>query len=138
MFDQSGRLQFNPKDCEHKRRYGGSKDSDKEHTHVTLTPQSLIPKPWREYLGCRQCKRSIVEALGWTYLCTAKHLRGSQVFAGCLSGDSQDNAWIITRSIWRHAVPSMSSYALLTLCLQYRTCDDPTKQAHCKLILTSY
>ena len=77
-----------------------------------------------------------MEAIGWTYLRTAKqHLRGGQVFviAGCFSGDSQDDAWIITgdetlpqstsryRSnaqeadmrIWRHAVQSQHEHVLV-------------------------
>ncbi len=80
VFDHPERLSFNPKDCEHKMRYGNSKKSNVEHTHVTLTPQSLIPRPWREHLDCRKCKRSIVEAVGLAYVQTAKgHLRENQV-----------------------------------------------------------
>ena len=95
VFDHPGRHQFNPKDCEHKRRYS---KSDTEHTHIQLTPQSPIPRPWRQYLECRQCKRAIVETLGWIYLLTGKnHLRSHQVLAlgGCFSGPSQDDGWII-------------------------------------------
>ena len=43
VFDHPGRHQFNPKDCEHRRRYG---KSDTEHTHIQLKPQSPIPRPW--------------------------------------------------------------------------------------------
>ena len=129
VFDHPERLPFNPKDCEHKRRYGNSKNSTSEHTHVKLSPQSPIPRPWREHLECRQCKRSIVEALGLAYLQTAKsHLRENQVFvlAGCFSGKCQDDAMIIAGNepvprstsqyrsnaqeadmrVWRHAIKS--------------------------------
>ena len=51
VFDHQARQEFNPKDCEHKRRYS---KSDIEHTHIELTPQSPIPRPWQQYLECRQ------------------------------------------------------------------------------------
>jgi len=99
VFDHPGRVDFNPKDCEHKRRYGQAKSTAKEHNHITFTPQSAIPRPWREYLECKQCKRSLVEALGLVYLRTASHqLREGQilVLAGCFSGEAQDDGWVIT------------------------------------------
>lgn len=37
VFDHPGRLMFNPKDCEHKRRYN---QGNKEHTHISFTPHS--------------------------------------------------------------------------------------------------
>ena len=46
VFDHPGRLPFNPKDCEHKRRYDKTKGNTSEHTHITLIPQSAIPRPW--------------------------------------------------------------------------------------------
>ena len=94
VFDHPGRLAFNPKDFEHKRRYCQDK---KEHKHIEFTPQSPIPRPWREYLECRICKRSLVEALGLVYLRTAcSYLREGQtlVLAGCFSGEAQDDAWV--------------------------------------------
>ncbi len=134
VFDHPGRLPFNPKDCEHNRRY--SKSSGSEHTHVILTTQSAVPRPWREHLECRQCKRAIVEALGWVFLHTGKnHLQGNQtlVLAGCFSGATQDDAWIITgggtlphsterfRSnaqeadmrVWRHATQTQHQHVLV-------------------------
>ena len=91
VFDHPERLDFNPKTCEHKRRYGKSGKGASEHIHVTLDPKSAVPRPWRDYLECRKCKRCIVEALGWAYLRTAKsYLRDGQSFvlAGCFSGES--------------------------------------------------
>ena len=99
VFDHPGRVDFNPKECEHKRRYSRGSSTAKEHAHVTFTPQSTIPRPWREYLDCRQCKRSLVEALGWVYLRTATHhFKDGQVLvlAGCFSGERQDDAWVLT------------------------------------------
>ena len=135
MFDHPERLEFNPKDCEHKRRYGNSKvgTANTEHTHISLTPQSEIPKPWRQYLDCRQCKRSIAETLGWVYLHTAKdHLKDGQVLvlAGCFSGESQGDAWVITGDgtllhttsrytsnsdmrVWRHATQAQHERILV-------------------------
>ena len=99
MFDHPGSVPFNAKECEHKRRCSQGKTSTQEHTLVSYTPQSTIPRPWREYLECRPCKRSLVKALGWVYLRTGMHyLHEAQnfVLAGCFSGETQDDAWIIT------------------------------------------
>ena len=138
VFDSPERLSFNPKTCEHKRRYEKRVDT-KDHTHTCITaqPQSLIPRPWREYLKCQKCKRSIVEAIGWAYLRTAQgHLKEGQVFilAGCFSDDTQDDAWRITGDtmtpphttnlyssnaqeadmrMWRHATQSESTNILI-------------------------
>lgn len=132
VFDHPERLSFNPKNCEHNRRYGNTKN---EHTHITLTPQSPIPRPWREKLNCKHCKRAIVEALGWAYLRTAKQLLGdNQVFivAGCFSGESQDDAWLFRKDsiplristyrsnaqeadmrMWRHAIQCQHDHVLV-------------------------
>lgn len=32
-------------------------------SHFTFDPQSSTPRPWRKYLDCRQCKRSLVEVI---------------------------------------------------------------------------
>ena len=97
LFNDPGRHLFNPKDCEHQRRYDGKCNAN-EHTHVMLSPQSEIPRPWRQYLNCKQCKRSIVETLGWVYLRTAgQHLKGMEklILAGCFSGESRDDACVV-------------------------------------------
>lgn len=133
VFDHPGRYHFNPKDCEHQRRYGEKNKCD--HTHITFTPQSTIPRPWREYIDCRECKRSLVEALGLFYLQkAASYLKEGQslILAGCFGGNSQDDAWIITSSslpestqefksnaqeadmrIWRHAIQSVHQHVLI-------------------------
>ena len=78
-------------------------------------------------MECRECKRSIVEALALAYCNNErKLLRQGQtlVLAGCLSGQQQDCAWILTKGnlypkltdmflsnaqevdmrVWRHAL----------------------------------
>jgi hypothetical protein len=78
LFDYPNRLSFNPK-C-----------------HEEFYVDGVIPKPWREYLECSQCKRAIVEILGLIYLRSIRHcLQHDQtmVLAGCFSGENQDNAW---------------------------------------------
>lgn len=107
VFDHPGRLTFNPKDCEHSRRYG-DKSAEHTHTHIKLTPQSAIPRPWREFLECRECKRSIVETLGMVYLLTATFfLRDHQVLvlAGCFSGEAQDYALVLRGN----SIPQLTS-----------------------------
>ena len=37
VFDNPQRLAFNPKDCEHKRRYSRAIDTAKEHNHIVFT-----------------------------------------------------------------------------------------------------
>lgn len=99
VFDNPQSVALNPKDCEHKQMYSHAINTAKEHNHIVFTPESAVPRPWRECLECSQCKRSLVEALGWVYLHTAQsHLRDGQtlVLAGCFAGEAQDDAWVIT------------------------------------------
>ena len=72
VFDNPQRVAFNPKDCEHKRRYSRAINTAKEHNHIAFTPESAVPRPWREYLECSQCKRSLVEPLGWVLAYSTK------------------------------------------------------------------
>ena len=101
-----------------------------------FTPESQIPRPWREYLDCKQCKRSLVQALGLVYLRTAKFLLINNqilVLAGCFNGERQDEAWEITAGssipdvnplyktnapeadmrVWRHATQCKGKRILL-------------------------
>ena len=98
LFDNPERLTFNPKKCEHNRRYT---QETKHHVHISFTQTSPIPRPWREYLLCRTCKRSIVEVLGLVFLRSANHvpIGKNLIIAGCFSGDGQDEAWIITGGV---------------------------------------
>ena len=91
IFDCPGRLEFNPKDCGPKRMINA------DHMHIEFTPDSVIPRPWRNYIQCRQCQRSIVETLGLVFLRSAQYLRNGQilVLAGCFMGDGDDEAWVV-------------------------------------------
>ena len=135
IFDQPGDQTFNPKGCEQKRRDDSHKQ--KEHnTHIQFTPQTTIPKPWREYLQCWECKRSLVEAIGLSYLQTARlllHPRQQLVVAGCFSGTAENTAWRITEDdllpqpepiyrstareadirLWRHVISSQAHNILI-------------------------
>ena len=132
LFDNPERLTFNPKKCEHNRRYI---QESKHHVHISLTENSPIPRPWREYLQCMACKRCIVEVLGLVFLRSAYHVPVGKklIIAGCFSGDGQDEAWIITGGeaipqtlasfnsnameadmrVWRHATMSHYDHVLI-------------------------
>ncbi len=38
------------------------------HEHITFTPTTHPPAKWREFLECRPCKRSIIEAITLAYM----------------------------------------------------------------------
>ena len=73
VFDIKGQNKFNPKCFEQARRDQHSSNSD-GHYHVQFTPITKIPTGWRGYIECRQCKQSIIEAIGLSYLQTARYL----------------------------------------------------------------
>ena len=97
IFDKPGRQTFNPKQFEHTKRYTKGK-SCHQHEHISFTPQTSIPQGWQEYLQCRECKRSIVEAVRLSFLQKGQlFLTGYQklVIAECLLGEGENNAWVI-------------------------------------------
>ena len=130
VFDHPGRLPFNPKECEQTRRYG---QSNKDHNHITLTPHSNIPRPWRDYLECRKCKRTIVETLVLTFARIELFVGQLLILSGCFSNDNMDNAWVITEGsvtpqvsdiykcnaleadsrVWRHAAQTQCNSVLI-------------------------
>ena len=135
IFDKPGRQTFNPKQFEHAKRYTKGKSCN-QHEHISFTPQTSIPQGWQEYLECRECKRSIVEVVGLSFLQKGQlFLTGCQnvVIAGCLSGEGENNAWAICSSeaiaeplpqyqsnaeeadnrIWRHAIQSWATNILI-------------------------
>ena len=118
---------FNPKIFEHHRRDTCNTSKTTTHEHIDFTPSSCIPSAWRTFLQCRQCKRSIIEAIGLSFLQKGKSwLSTGQklVFGGCFEGDV--NSWSIEHGectplpaiqylsnateadfqIWKHAVCS--------------------------------
>ena len=69
LFDTPGSdMNFNSKIFEQKRR-----DSEKEgssHNRVSFTPSTSTQISWRSHSDCRQCKASLVQALGLSFLQT--------------------------------------------------------------------
>ena len=67
LFDTPGsNMNFNSKLFEQNRR-----DSEKEgssHNHVFFTPSTSTQISWRSHSDCRQCKASLVQALGVSFL----------------------------------------------------------------------
>ena len=125
LFDTPQPGKFNPKASEQHLR-DVNKHVSKSHTHTDFLPKSSIPRPWREYIECRECKRSIVKAIGLTMLTTSKaYLNPDQqlILAGCFSDNNEYLAMVISgdqlyplpgehynstalesdQRIWRHA-----------------------------------
>ena len=99
LFDKPTKHEFNPKEIEHTRRdTAKSKSTCKQHEHISFCPETPTPQVWREYIECRECKRSIVEAIGLSLLQKGRLLlqqSQSLIIAGCFSGNGEDSAWII-------------------------------------------
>ena len=133
IFDKANTLPFNPKQFEHIQRYSKHNPA---HQHRSFSPETDVPNSWQEYLQCRECKRSIVEAVGLALLQKGRYfLTGQQklALAGCFSGLGEDNAWLLCvhelsaeqperyRStaeeadirIWRHAMQCQANNILI-------------------------
>ena len=67
VFDAPNKQHFNPKIFEQTRRDQGH-CSTKIHEHIDFTPHTKPPPNWREFIECRKCKRSIIEAISLAYL----------------------------------------------------------------------
>ena len=95
IFDKANKLPFNPKQFEHIQRYSKHNPA---HQHRYFSPETDVPNSWQEYLQCRECKRSIVEAVGLALLQKGRYfLTGQQklALAGCFSGSGDNNAWLL-------------------------------------------
>ena len=135
IFDKPGRQQFNPKQFEHHKRSLQHKTVN-EHQHYTFMPHSTIPNGWQAYLECRQCKRSIVEAIGLSIMQQGRFLLKNHqrlLIAGSFTGDGEDLAWLISTNeitperlleyqsnaeeadnrMWRHAIQSPNNDILI-------------------------
>ena len=114
IFDKPGRQQFNPKQFEHHKRYLQNK-AVTDHQHYSFMPHSIIPNGWQGYLECRQCKRSIVEAIGLSVIQQGRFLLKNHqrlLVAGCFTGDGEDFAWLIcTDEITADRLPQYRSNA---------------------------
>ena len=113
-FDNPKQQQFNPKQCEQERRDEACKTDLESHTHLMFTPHTTIPRPWQEYVHCRQCKRALIEALGLSYLQTARfglYPGKKLVLSGCFSGNAENTAWVIAEGSLPQPEPMYSSSA---------------------------
>ena len=89
IFDKPGRQVFNSKSFEHLRC-----DENNTSTYIIFT-RKYCTHAWQQNL---ECKQSIVEAIGLSFLQTGKfmlHPNQAIVLAGCFSGEGEDNAWVI-------------------------------------------
>lgn len=90
IFDMPNKQSFNPKLFEQEHRdVTHSISSKNQHNHQNFTPTTLIPPNWCQFIQCRQCKQSIIEAIGLAYLqIGGQFLKNEQRFiiAGCFSG----------------------------------------------------
>jgi hypothetical protein len=113
IFDKPGSLPFSPKFSEHQRRDSKSIGYE-NHNHTTFTPETALPRVWRDYIECRQCKRSIVEAIGLALLRSARSrlLSGQKlILAGCFSGPVEHTAWAVTSNDIPQPLPEFSTDA---------------------------
>ena len=108
VFDKPGRRQFNPKQF-------NTEDTARTiqlaniHNYLTFTPDTTIPPRWQEFIDCRECKRSIVEAMGLFLLQHGRFLlRVTQklVISGCFSGTNEDDARVVSAN---ELVPEQST-----------------------------
>ena len=96
-------------------------------------PHSTIPNGWQAYLECRQCKRSVVEAIGLSIMQQGRFLLKRLLIAGSFTGDGEDLAWLINTNeitperlleyqsnaeeadnrMWRHAIQSPNNDILI-------------------------
>ena len=96
IFDKPQRQTFNPKQFEQSCRDSNKVSS--QHTHINFTPNQKPPNTWQEYINCRKCKRSIIEAIGLSILQTGRFLLQPNqeiVLAGCFSGEDEDSAVLV-------------------------------------------
>ena len=62
------------------------------HEHIHFEPSTKVLKSWRAYIECRKCKRSVIEAIGLSYIQIARFIIGHEkqlVLAGCFSGEER-------------------------------------------------
>ncbi len=125
---------FNPKVYEQKRR-DNSIGCASSHQHVKFNPSTEIATiSWSSFISCRECKRSVIEAIGLAFLQSVRlQLRPEQVLylSGCfgnnstlmLSGNPQSlpspasnyksNSAEADMRIWRHATQTTGRHILI-------------------------
>ena len=106
---------FNPKVYEQKRR-DDSLASASSHQHIKFNPSTDIATiSWSSFIACRQCKYSIIEAIGLSFLQSIRlQLRPGQVLY--LSGCFGNNSTFILSGNHSQSLPSFP-HQLVTTCL---------------------
>ena len=99
---------FNPKVYEQKRR-DDSLASASSHQHIKFNPSPDIATiSWSSFIACRQCKYSIIEAIGLSSLQSIRlQLRPGQVLN--LSGCFGNNSTFILSGNHSQSLPSPAS-----------------------------
>ena len=134
VFYTPSKQSFSPKCYERIRR--DQSHPSTSHNHISFTPSTKVPQVWRAYLECRQCKRSIIEAVGLAYIQSARfQLQQHQYFilSGCMSENTDDVSWVVSGGnslpvtdlkyssnaeeadmrIWRHATQTSVQHILV-------------------------
>ena len=110
VFDEDTKQQFDIKSFERRKR--DSKEKSSYHTCINFQPETANPTKWQDYLTCRTCKRSIIEAIGLSLL-RSRLTRDSQVLvlAGCFCGSEEDTPVITTGDSLPQPLPSFTTNA---------------------------
>ena len=112
MFDDPGRFDMHPKDIERTRR--DSPNHGTVHEHIHFDDRAKIPSKWRDLLGCRRCKRALVEYVGDCLLRIApRYLSEGQklIVGGACDSTERDHTWSTTEDAVEHLEPCYFSNA---------------------------
>ena len=112
VFDDPGRFDMHPKDIERTRR--DSPNHGTVHEHIHFDDRAKIPSKWRDLLGCRRCKRALVEYVGDCLLRIApRYLSEGQklIVGGACDSTERDHAWSTTEDAVEHLEPCYFSNA---------------------------
>ena len=110
MFGVLGRFSMHPKIIERSRR---DHHKDTGHEHLQFNDQTKIPSKWWDLLGCRKCKRNLVEYIGDSFLRIApQYLCENQklVVGGACDETERDQSWT-TKNAIEHLEPCYRSNA---------------------------
>ena len=134
LFDTPGSdMNFNPKLFEQNRRDGKKEGSS--HNHISFTPSTSTEISWRSHIDCRQCKASLVQALGLSFLQTIRQqLRPGQklYLSGCFPQNIGNHVYMFSGGalplpvyeynsdsneadmrIWKHAFETQATRILI-------------------------
>ncbi|XP_065198289.1 uncharacterized protein LOC135829829 [Sycon ciliatum] len=96
VFDNATTLATSPKAILRISRDMASAGDDTQHEHIPVTENGTLPKAWRKFLGCRQCKQALCAFVSQYGLGNAQAFmtRPNQCFitAGALGNGMNDMA----------------------------------------------